>query len=51
MIDEAELLDRAVAATLDAGLRTADIWTEGMNKISTAEMGKAIIAELERVSA
>jgi 3-isopropylmalate dehydrogenase len=51
MIEEAELLDRAIAATLDAGNRTADIWTEGTTKVSTAEMGKAIVAELERVSA
>jgi 3-isopropylmalate dehydrogenase len=51
MIEEADLLDRAIAATLDSGARTADIWTEGMSKISTAEMGQTIIAELDRHAA
>ncbi|MHA1559593.1 MAG: 3-isopropylmalate dehydrogenase [Alphaproteobacteria bacterium] len=51
MTEEAELLDSAIAATLDSGARTADIWTEGMSKISTAEMGRTIIAELNRRSA
>jgi 3-isopropylmalate dehydrogenase len=51
MIEEAELLDKAISAALDAGLRTADIWTDGMTKVSTAEMGKAIVAELDRLSA
>jgi 3-isopropylmalate dehydrogenase len=50
MVEEADLLDKAISATLDAGLRTADIWTEGASKVSTAEMGKAIIAELERLA-
>jgi len=50
MIEEAERLDKAIAAALDAGLRTADIWTGGMTKISTAEMGRAIVAELERAA-
>ena len=51
MIEEAELLDKAIAATLDSGVRTADIWTEGMSKISTAEMGQTIITELDRHAA
>ncbi len=51
MIEEAELLDKAISATLDVGLRTADIWTDGMSKVSTAEMGQAIIAELDRAAA
>ncbi len=50
MLDEAEKLDKAISAALDAGLRTADIWTDGMTKVSTAEMGDAIVAELERAS-
>ena len=50
MIEEADLLDNAIAATLDAGLRTADLWTEGTRKVSTAELGSAIIAELDRLS-
>ncbi|MGD9737884.1 MAG: 3-isopropylmalate dehydrogenase [Bauldia sp.] len=50
MIAEAELIDRAIAATLDAGFRTADIYTDGMTKVGTTEMGQAIIAALNRVS-
>ncbi len=50
MIDEADLLDRAISTTLDSGKRTADIWSEGHEKVSTSEMGSAIITELNRIS-
>jgi 3-isopropylmalate dehydrogenase len=43
---EADLIDRAIAATLDKGLRTADIKSEGTKVVSTTEMGDAIIAEM-----
>jgi 3-isopropylmalate dehydrogenase len=48
-LNEAALADRvdaAVSKVLDAGLRTGDIWTEGTKKVSTAEMGAAIVAAL-----
>jgi 3-isopropylmalate dehydrogenase len=45
---EADRLDAAIAATLDEGLRTADIKSEGSTVVSTAEMGEAIVGELER---
>lgn len=38
----AEKIRRAVATVLDQGLRTADIWTAGTEKVSTSQMGKAI---------
>jgi len=41
----------AIAAALGKGLRTADIKSEGAKVVSTAEMGAAIIGELERLSA
>ncbi|MCW5696389.1 MAG: 3-isopropylmalate dehydrogenase [Bauldia sp.] len=50
MTAEADRLDRAIAATLDAGTRTADIWTEGKQRVSTAEMGAAVIAALEKAA-
>lgn len=50
MIEEADLLDRAISATLDSGRRTADIWSDGRDKVSTSEMGAAIIAELDRLA-
>jgi 3-isopropylmalate dehydrogenase len=51
MIAEADLLDRAIAATLDRGLRTADIWSDGMTRVGTTEMAAGVIAELDRLAA
>src|SRR5829696_1291642 len=48
---EAELIDKAIIATLDKGLRTADIKSEGCKLVSTKEMGEAILGELERLAA
>ncbi len=46
--DNAERVEKAVIATLDAGLRTADINSEGMQKVSTAAMGDAIVAAMRK---
>jgi 3-isopropylmalate dehydrogenase len=51
MGDEADRLDAAIAAVLEKGLRTADIWTEGTQKIGTTEMGDAILTELRAAKA
>jgi 3-isopropylmalate dehydrogenase len=51
MAQAADQLDAAIAATLAKGLRTADIKSEGTKVVSTAEMGAAIVAELERPAA
>jgi 3-isopropylmalate dehydrogenase len=48
---EADLIDKAIAAALDKGLRTADIAPKGAKSIGTAAMGDAIIAEMEALSA
>jgi 3-isopropylmalate dehydrogenase len=48
-LDEAEMADRieaAVSKVLDDGLRTADIYSEGMTRVSTSEMGDAVVAAL-----
>ena len=37
-------VEQAVGAVLDQGLRTADIWSEGMKKVGTEEMGDAVVA-------
>lgn len=42
----AEAIEEAVSKVLDQGLRTADIWSEGMQKVSTNEMGEAVVAAL-----
>jgi 3-isopropylmalate dehydrogenase len=48
---EADLIDKAIAATLDKGLRTADIKSDGTTLIGTSQMGDAIIAEMAKLSA
>ncbi len=50
MAAEADMLDKAIAGTLARGLRTGDIMQDNMRKISTHEMGEAIIGELERLA-
>lgn len=48
-LDESEMADRidaAVNKTLDDGLRTPDIYSEGTKKVGTEEMGDAVIAAL-----
>lgn len=50
-LDEAAMADRieqAVEKVLDQGLRTADIYSDGMKKVSTSEMGDAVVAALVR---
>lgn len=44
--DLALRVEMAVSRVLDKGLRTSDIWSEGMQKVSTSEMGAAVVAEL-----
>ncbi len=47
---EADLLDKAIANALDAGLRTADIMQPGMRQVDTSEMGQAVVAELGKLA-
>ena len=47
----ADMIDQAIAAALARGLRTADIKSDGCKLVGTAEMGDAIVAELERLAA
>ena len=42
----AQAIEDAVGNVLDQGLRTADIMSEGMSKVGTAEMGQAVVAAL-----
>ncbi|MFN3658338.1 MAG: 3-isopropylmalate dehydrogenase [Pseudolabrys sp.] len=48
---EADMIDKAIAAALDKGLRTGDIASPGTKVVGTAEMGSAILAELEKLAA
>ena len=47
---QADWIDRAIAAALAKGLRTADIKSDGSKVVSTREMGDAILAELETLA-
>jgi 3-isopropylmalate dehydrogenase len=47
---EADLVEKAIALVLEKGLRTGDIMQESMRKVSTDEMGQAIIGELEALA-
>jgi 3-isopropylmalate dehydrogenase len=42
----AERVERAVRQVLSDGFRTADIYTDGMKKVGTREMGDAVVASL-----
>ncbi len=42
----ADAIEMAVGKVLDQGYRTADIYTDGMKKVSTVEMGDAVVAAL-----
>lgn len=45
---EADRIEVAVQNVLSQGLRTADIYTEGTKKVSTIEMGDAVVAALTK---
>ena len=47
--EDADLLEKAVDTALAAGARTADIAEPGARKLSTMEMGDAVLSALERV--
>lgn len=48
MPKEADAIENAVSAVLDEGFRTADIMSDGCEKVGCSEMGKLIISKLER---
>ncbi len=47
---EADLLDRAVGAVLDTGVRTSDIQQAGKKLVSTREMGEAVVDTLGQLA-
>ncbi|MGY4317354.1 3-isopropylmalate dehydrogenase [Bradyrhizobium sp. JR3.5] len=51
MGDLADKVDAAIAAVLAGGLRTADIKSQGTTSVSTAQMGEAILKELQKLHA
>lgn len=49
MGQQADNLDQAVQNVLAKNLRTADIMSNGMTELSTQDMGKAVVTELEKL--
>jgi 3-isopropylmalate dehydrogenase len=47
--EDADLLEKAVHAALASGARTADIAGPGARRLSTVEMGDAVLSELDKV--
>lgn len=45
----ADAIESAVGKVLDQGLRTADIFSAGTQKVSTSEMGDAVVAQLKEI--
>ena len=50
MVEEADLLEKAIANVLAQGYRTGDIMQPNMRLVSTGEMGGAILKELETLT-
>jgi 3-isopropylmalate dehydrogenase len=48
--EEAQAIERAVEATLERGVRTADIVSAGLKAVTTTDMGKAILANLDKLA-
>jgi 3-isopropylmalate dehydrogenase len=46
MVEQADRIEEAVQKVLSQGLRTVDIYTEGTKKVTTVEMGNAVVAAL-----
>ena len=45
-VEAADAIEKAVSNVLDQGLRTGDIYTDGMRRDGTVEMGNAVVAAL-----
>lgn len=49
--EDADLIEKAVQQVLGRGIRTADIMSPGATLVSTEEMGKALLQELDSLAA
>jgi len=50
LVDAANMVEKAIADTLDAGVRTADIKGSATSTVSTSQMGDAIIAAMKKAA-
>ncbi|WP_419907063.1 3-isopropylmalate dehydrogenase [Hoeflea sp.] len=51
MVEEADLLEKAIANVLDSGKRTADIAAPHLPTVSTSEMGDAVLEQFRALTA
>lgn len=51
MIEDADLVEKAISNVLDAGLRTGDIMADGCTQVGTTQMGDALLTEMQKLSA
>jgi 3-isopropylmalate dehydrogenase len=47
-IEAADRIEKAVNDALNANVRTADIYSDGMQKVSTSQMGDAVVSALKK---
>jgi 3-isopropylmalate dehydrogenase len=47
--EAADAIEQAVSLVLDQGLRTGDIWSQGMTKVGTSAMGDAVVVALRNL--
>jgi len=47
MSEAANRIEKAVNDALDSGVRTSDIYSEGMNKVTTSQMGDTVLEKLK----
>jgi 3-isopropylmalate dehydrogenase len=50
LLEAADLVETSIANVLDQGLRTKDIAAAGQNAVSTAEMGDAIVRQMQSLA-
>ncbi|WP_256478342.1 3-isopropylmalate dehydrogenase [Notoacmeibacter sp. MSK16QG-6] len=50
MVEQADRVEKAIAAVLDSGIRTGDIMAEGARQVGTSEMGDAILAKYRELA-
>ena len=48
--ESADRIETAVKSVLASGLRTVDIWSEGTQKVSTREMGEAVVKAIAKTT-
>jgi 3-isopropylmalate dehydrogenase len=51
LADDADLIEKAAKGVLKKGIRTADIAPPGTTKVSTTQMGDALLKELDTLAA